>query len=97
MKAYNSRLNHITEVGSIDYLLNKAHLLQPNSSPKFYYTELIDNVTILEDTGVTLNGEDIFVGDTVYDEKNNEYKVGKVPGGYYPFMQPVKNNFKKVK
>lgn len=95
MKAYNKRLDYKTEVRAIDYIAKKAKLVVPNSEPIFIYEENLDNIVLLENTGVTLSGTEIYVGDTVTDGRK-KYKVRKVPGGYTPFMTPTNKNFKKV-
>ena len=96
MKAYNKRLNHRTEVKAIDYVKRTVKLVLPDSHPKFIYDEQLANVELQEDTGVRLNGELIYVGDTVVSTDNTIYVVEKVPGGYLPFMMPVRNNFRKA-
>jgi hypothetical protein len=96
MKAYNKRLNHITDVKAIDFVAKKVKLSKPNSNPIFIYNENLDNIELLEFTGVTLDGEDVYVKDVVTDGFK-KYTVSKKPGGYYPFIQPVRINFKKVK
>lgn len=93
MIAFNHRLNERFEIASIDFTNGKVKLVQPNT--KFIYTEKLSNIEILEDTGVKLDDVSVYVNDVVTDGKE-EYKVQKVPGGYYPFMVPNNKNFKKV-
>ena len=95
MKAYNKRLNHFTEIEALDFSTKKAMLVAPNSNPVFVYLEKIENIEILEYTGVILDGEKVYTKDTVTDG-TNKYLVKKVPGGYYPFMLPINKSFKKV-
>ena len=98
MKAYNKRLKHTTDLISIDYEAKKARLVQPDAKPRFIYDEALENVQILEATGVVLNGEDIYVGDEVIAvKKKDKFIVKKIPGGYLPFSMPVKMHFEKVK
>lgn len=96
MKAYNKRLDHKTLVASIDYTDKKVQLVQPGSNPLFIYTEKLSNIKVLEDTGVKLDGVSVYVNDTIYDGKR-KLIVRKVPGGFYPFINPVKKNFKLTK
>ena len=95
LKAYNKRLKHTTDVQAIDFNSSKIKLIQPHSKPIFTYEELLTNVELLEFTGVTLGNSDIYEGDKVTNGTAN-FTVVKMPGGYYPFMIPVKQNFKKV-
>jgi len=93
MRAYNKRLNHKTDVAYINYEDNKIGLIQPGSNPKFIYDEKLDNVVLLEFTGVELQGHKVYVDDIVTDG-SKKYKVIKVPGGYLPFILPVNKEFK---
>jgi len=93
LKAWNKRLRHTTEVKAVDLVNNKVQLVQPKSNPIFIYTEKLENVNLLEFTGVTLGGVDIYVNDIVRDGIH-KYKVEKVPGGYLPFILPVRKDFK---
>jgi len=95
MTAYNKRLDHNTELISIDYLSKRVKLLQPDSNPKFYYDEKLENINILEGTDVFLDGKEIFVGDKITDGKET-YTVSKLPGGYYPFMMPINKSFRRI-
>ena len=97
MRAYNKRLNHRTEVKAIDYVKRTVKLVLPDSHPKFIYDEQLENVELQQDTGVRLPGELIYVGDILESSNGSKYKVDKMPGGYYPFVRPVQENFKKVK
>ncbi len=82
-------------VASIDFINSKVQLEQPGSSPKFIYTEKLENITLLEDTGVILDDVSVYVNDIVTDG-TKRYNVAKVPGGYYPFMLPNKKNFRRI-
>ena len=95
MRAYNRRLQQTCEVVAIDFSTNKVKLINPSSSPKFIFEEKIANINIMEDVGVVLDGENIYTGDIITDGVS-EYVVRKVAGGYYPFFQPVKKNFRKA-
>jgi hypothetical protein len=95
MKAFNKAKRHTAEIKLIDFSKKTAKLIQPNSSPIFIYEEILENLTILEDTGVTLDGKSVYIGDLVTDSATS-YVVKKVPGGYFPFIEPVKKNFKRV-
>jgi len=96
LKAYNKRLGHITEVSSIDFTNNEIKLMQPNSSPKFYYKEKLSNVELMEYSGIELDGNKIFEGDKVKDANGNMHVVIKKPGGFYPFVKPVEIKFKRA-
>jgi len=91
----NKRLDHITEVASIDFINHKVGLVQPSSEPRFIYTEKLENIILLEDTGVKLDDICVYTNDIVTDG-TKQYNVVKVPGGYYPFMLPNKKNFRRV-
>jgi hypothetical protein len=95
MKAYNKRLNHITTIKMIDFESGKVRLVMPESSPLFIYNEKLSNIEILDTTNVFLSGVEIFAGDKVSDGKDT-YIGKKQPGGYFPFVNPVSKNFKKV-
>ena len=95
MRAYNKRLKHEAEIVLLDYSSKIAKLKEPNSNPTFIYKEDLDNIEVLEYTGVTIEDKKIHVGDKLTDG-NRHYIVSKIPGGYYPFMQPVKIDFKRV-
>ena len=97
LRAYNKRLGHTTKVVMVDVLGNKVKLLQPDSSPEFYYTEELRNVELLEFSGITLHGTDIYAGDQVKDTETGEvFSVLKRPGGFTPFVMPIAKKLRKV-
>lgn len=97
MRAYNKRLKHTTAVKAIDFMKGTVKLELPDSRPVFIYEESLNNVDILDATGVVLDNEMIYVGDILTDLQGRKLRVEKVPGGYFPFMEPVRENFKKDK
>ena len=96
MRAYNKRLKHTTEVKAIDFTTKQVRLVAPNSSPTFIYNEKLENIEILENTGVVIDGKEIYVGDKVKSLRGDEFKVTKVGGAYLPFAMPLKEKFTKV-
>lgn len=97
MRAYNKRLNHITEIRSIDFEKGKIRLVQPGSKPTFVYEEQLVNVEIQESTNVVLGRTEIFVGDILIDEDKTKYRVEKVAGGFFPFIELPEKKFKKAR
>lgn len=98
LKAYNKRLKHTAEISMIDFESGLAKLIMPNTEPKFIYHEKISNLLIRESSGIIINDEEIFEGDIVKDTKTGkQMAVKKQPGGFYPFVAPIKASFKKVK
>jgi len=95
MLAFNQRLKHRAKVVSINYSERKVQMEQPNSNPIFIYTEKLENIELLEDTGVIMNDSSVYVNDILTDG-TKDYRVKKVPGGYYPFIIPNKKNFRRV-
>ena len=97
LKAYNKRLGHTAKVMVLDLINKKVKLLQPNSSPEFYYTEKLENVELKEYSGIVLDGVAIHEGDSVKDIDTGEvFIVKKRPGGFYPFVAPIQKKLKKV-
>jgi len=95
LKAFNKKQNHTTEIKAIDFESGIVKLVKPDSNPIFIYKEKLENIDILEYSGVKLGDVEIYEKDKVSDGVKT-YEVVKVPGGFYPFMKPINKNFKKV-
>ena len=84
--------DELYKIKSIDFIDGIVYLVDEKDF-EFYFKVKLEDIEIKEFTGVVLDNIEIYTGDIVRSGVV-QYEVKKMAGGYYPFMSPVKQEFK---